>query len=1363
MKKLIYSLLALLALIQPIVLPADEPALSELNTSLDNTTISGDVEVAATTVQARSIPGVDVSRFFIVKGQDYFQTTATNISSISTNSPFRFTASVEGSATDSLLAASVKLPNLQTRTLTNSDGTFDFEAGFSNKFLLDAAYSAGNYLYTIVGQHDGTNKPALILALDNYPTIPKVANWNDLQAVEALQPLDISWNTFTNGSTNDFIMLDISETNGSLVVSTPALLVANALNGTNLVAQIPANSLADGVTYEGRLMFLKRTMLATNYSGAKGLSGYFRQTKFPIVTLPTPPSNGRIQFSASAFSARENSSTASITVTRSGDTGAVSVDFATLDGTAYDGQDYHNANQTVNFADGETVKNISVTPIDNSWLDGNRTVNLALANVQGGAILGDRTNAVLTILDDEIAASGKFQFGATNHIVAETTPFIDIPVNRVGGSTGTSTVDYVAFIYHGDTAVPNLNYTPTNGTLTFGPGAQRKLIRVGIVNNSLVDSNAFFHVGLSNPTGGAAFGSNIITRVSIINDDRGGTFAFKQKEYVANENSTNFTVTVVRTGGAASGVTVDFTTVDGTAQAGVRYVATNGTLSFGSNEMSKSFQVGIVNDTLFNSDQSFTVQLANATGGAAITANTNFNTSALKILDDESSVGFTNANYIVGENVGTFRVTIVREGALITPASVDFSTVDDTATSGLDYRGTNGTLVFPIGVKSKTISLTISNDTLVENDETFHIELTNPTNCLLNAPILTVASARIPSSITPLFSTTVTITNNDFGGVINFSTNSYTVSEDRSSDVITLVRSNGLASAVAVDFITTDGSAVTGTDYSNATQTVVFNAGEIRKRIHVPIIQNTLVGGPKTVLLALTNVVGGASLGANTAATLNITNDNLGGTISFVRTNYSAFENATNFYVNVLRTGGKASGVTVDYYTEAGTATENADYNRTTGTLTFAAGETSKTIAVGIINDTLAEGLESFKLHLANVYGGGTLGSNNTAVLNIIDDESSISISNATVNVGEGDGKVIVTLVRSGSLTTAVAVDFATANGSATAGLDYGATNGTVNFPANVSTKTITIPIVNDTIAEGNENFSLAISNPQGGTQLGTTTTQIITIVDNDLGGAIQFGATSFTGYQGSNAVVKISRTGGIASGVTVAFNMSGGTAVATTDYANATQTVTFAAGETNKTILVALPFNTLNTTSRTVNLSLATATGGATLGANTSAVLTIQHQPDPNAVSITGPVFMSANLNGIALNVTPPTPLGSTVNGVASTSFKLQVTWANGALNIFDFEGVPFATGTTQMDNSGSHGIMLYTKTPLTIPVAQGWAVADGSATVGSYGTVIIDAIDTSTKTVSGRFSFHALSDVSGSSPAVLEVTSGKFRTHYF
>ena len=218
----------------------------------------------------------------------------------------------------------------------------------------------------------------------------------------------------------------------------------------------------------------------------------------------------------------------------------------------------------------------------------------------------------------------------------------------------------------------------------------------------------------------------------------------------------------------------------------------------------------------------------------------------------------------------------------------------------------------------------------------------------------------------------------------------------------------------------------------------------------------------------------------------------------------------------------------------------------------------------------------------------------------------SISISNAAVAVDEGAGKVVVTLVRSGALGATVAVGFATANGSALAGTNYTATNGTVTFPTNVSVRTIAVPIINDTVILGDRDFTFSLMSPVG-VQLGTTHAQTITILENDLAGEISFGADVYSASEGgTNAVITLVRRHGLASGVTVDFHTENVTAAEGVDYSNVTQTVTFNAGETNKKVLVPLINNSVITDEKFVLLTLDNPAGGGSVAAPSSVNLII-------------------------------------------------------------------------------------------------------------------------------------------------------------
>ena len=373
--------------------------------------------------------------------------------------------------------------------------------------------------------------------------------------------------------------------------------------------------------------------------------------------------------------------------------------------------------------------------------------------------------------------------------------------------------------------------------------------------------------------------------------------------------------------------------------------------------------------------------------------------------------------------------------------------------------------------------------------------------------------------------------------------------------------------------------------------------------------------GDETFSVTLSNPGGGGTLGSPSAAVVTIREDDVAGTVQFGSATYSVSEDGGSATITVTRTGGSASGVTVHYATSNGTATAGADYTAVSGTLTFAANETSKTITVPIQDDTLMEGDETFSVTLSNPGGGGTLGSPSAAVVTIREDDvaGTVQFGSATYSVSEDGGLATITVTRTGGSASGVTVNYATGNGTATAGADYTAVFGTLTFAANETSKTFVVALQDDTFVDGDETVALTLSNPGGGVTLGTPSTAVLTLRENDVAGTVQFGtATYIVDENGTSATITVTRTGGTASGVTVRYATSDGTATAGTDYIATSGTLIFAAGETSKDFTIPLLDDTLVDGDKTFSVVLSGPGGGATLGSPSSTELTSAMMTSP-------------------------------------------------------------------------------------------------------------------------------------------------------
>ncbi len=203
----------------------------------------------------------------------------------------------------------------------------------------------------------------------------------------------------------------------------------------------------------------------------------------------------------------------------------------------------------------------------------------------------------------------------------------------------------------------------------------------------------------------------------------------------------------------------------------------------------------------------------------------------------------------------------------------------------------------------------------------------------------------------------------------------------------------------------------------------------------------------------------------------------------------------------VTRVGG-AAAFTLGFATENGTASSMTDYDAATGTIEFAIGQFEQTIAVNIHGDTLVEDNETFFVNLgaptngvaiAKGRGLGTILNDDTAAA-----PGSVSISDVSITEGNNGAKLATfTVTRSGG-TAAFAVNYATANGTATAGSDYAANTGALSFAAGVNSQTIAVSVNGDTLVESDETFFVNLSAPTNGAVIDKAR-GVGTIVNDDI------------------------------------------------------------------------------------------------------------------------------------------------------------------------------------------------------------------------------------------------------------------------
>ena len=300
----------------------------------------------------------------------------------------------------------------------------------------------------------------------------------------------------------------------------------------------------------------------------------------------------------------------------------------------------------------------------------------------------------------------------------------------------------------------------------------------------------------------------------------------------------------------------------------------------------------------------------------------------------------------------------------------------------------------------------------------------------------------------------------------------------------------------------------------------------------------------------------------------------------------------------------------VDYRIVAGTATSGRDYTVTasTGTLRFAAGESSKTITVNVVGDRTKEDNETFQVVLSNPSGATILAG--TAIGTITDDDSAAGpgdtvpvISADALRVVEGTSGItnaLITVRLSAATTKAVTVQYVTADGSARTSSDYTRTTGLLTFAAGETSKTITIPVTGDTLTETDETFSLRFSAPVNAT-IGTSVA-VVTILNDDAAALAPPVTVSNVSIREGNTgrpamIFTLALARPATATTTYAYGTSDGTARAGIDYVAVREgaTVVFRAGQRTATVIVNAIANTRAEADRSFTLNV--YSGGTKVG----------------------------------------------------------------------------------------------------------------------------------------------------------------------
>ncbi|MDH5327315.1 MAG: DUF1566 domain-containing protein [Gammaproteobacteria bacterium] len=520
---------------------------------------------------------------------------------------------------------------------------------------------------------------------------------------------------------------------------------------------------------------------------------------------------------------------------------AVTVDYATSDGTATAGEDYAGVAGTLTIDAGMTGGEINVAVVGDSMYEGDETLTLNFSNVSGatlantvvtGTILNDDPLPSVSISDASVAEGNS---GTTNLIFTVSLGSVSsLPV-----SLEYVTVDGVA--------LSASDFVTVSDIATIAAGETSTTITVSVNGDAEVEGDETFIVVLSNPSGATI--SDAEATGTILNDDGVVSVGLSIASVSVSEgtgSSSEMIFTVSLSSPSAADVSVDYGTNNGTAFATLDFLSTSGTLTIPAGQTTGQIVVSIVGDGFVEADETFTITLSNPSTNATLLAGTATGTI---VNDDAHLISVSDVQVKEGDG-GTKKVVFYlnSEYAIAQQSvSFDYTTVNGSAMAGEDYTAVSGSVSFNPGELLWTaVSVDINGDIVVEQDETFTLQLSGATGVSFSAN-----------------SITATILNDD-ADVSVANTRALEGDSGPVDLVFTISLDQPLAGDVSFDFATGIGSADNGIDYTGVSGRATINAGNTQTTVAVSVSGDTDVEQNEIVPFVISNV-SGAVLGRSVA------------------------------------------------------------------------------------------------------------------------------------------------------------------------------------------------------------------------------------------------------------------------------------------------------------------------------------------------------------------------------------------------------------------------------------------------------------------------------------------------------------------
>ena len=842
--------------------------------------------------------------------------------------------------------------------------------------------------------------------------------------------------------------------------------------------------------------------------------------------------------------------------------------------------------------------------------EGDESFNFSLSNPRtiadgarqsdddGIAVQLNPGTAKVTITDNEPRPevgflSTEYEVGEASGTVAITFGITNTDEVRLGEGVTLgvrfATADDMATLADGD-------YEAVDQIVVLSADKTEETVRITINDDSIVEVDESFLVTLLKAEGEYDISVPQGT-VDILNDDK-LTIGFGSPRYGVFESDGRVVFEIRIIDGelpAGADITVNYRIEPGSATAGDDYGSSGPGVILTAADPSGLGQITIVDDDVPEAHESFRLVL---TGDSTVFEFAPGETLVEILNDDIATIGFEMAEYEVDENIGggSVNIKIVSDVALPTDVTLTVSTVAGTATAGSDYTAVdNMNVVLSTGDTNTIVNVSITNDGLIEPDETFEVVLSVPDGGLPPGVELDPLQSRVP----------VEILSEDTASAF-FIIPSQQVNEGAThASTIQLLNGDQLAPGYEVTVyygISRDlSSATAGEDYTlEGVQSVTFSSSSRFGVVNIPTIDDDLVESDEIfVIELLSSSDPDIQLGGQKRVTI-VDNDSV--TVDFIGPDsYTVNEGdgpvAVTFGITAGTLAANATVAVAYTIPFSGNTADVDDYTASGDTVILSADMPEVTIEIPIIDDSKPEGDEQFVI-IGN-FGGASGPSVRT--ITIKDDDPGIiglsySNNNPTGEVDENDGTIRFDFGADPALAGSnVNLNYIIEPGSATAGTDYTDVSGTLDL----TDIFLDISIMDDPTPESVERFVVRLSLPEGsalppGYSLGPDLE--VTIIDDDAT-TIGFTQAAYEVEETLDASVgfEVAAIGApLATTVTLEYKIEDGTAEAGRDIsiASRTGTITLSSSDSSESIFAFIQQDTLAEYDETFVISLSLPDG---------------------------------------------------------------------------------------------------------------------------------------------------------------------------